>query len=183
MSHFRPEAIALLMRFREPALSGVALAFGLWVATRGGVFLAALGGAIALLSAASLVLALRRMRFAGAGDAPGVVEVIEGQVSYFGPVVGGAVGLPDLVELRLISMRGRRLWRLKQADGQVLLVPVDARGAEALFDAFAALPGLTSADLVQALQPLPAAGQGLPALAENRLVWSRRARGQMMRAD
>lgn len=183
MSFFRPEAMAFLLRMREPALSAAVFGLGLWVATRGGILLAGVGAAMAAMAAASLVVALRRLRFASGGDAPGLVEVVEGQVSYFGPAVGGSVGLPDLVELRLISMRGRRLWRLKQADGQALLVPVNAQGAEALFDAFAALPGLTSADLVQALHPVPQGGQGLPALAENRLVWARRGRGQMMRSD
>ena len=62
---------------------------------------------------------------------PGVVEVDEGQVGYLGPTFGGYVALPDLVELRLIAIRGQRLWRLKQADGQALLIPVAAAGGRA----------------------------------------------------
>jgi hypothetical protein len=45
--------------------------------------------------------------------------------------------LDELVEIRLLAMRGRRMWRLKQTDGQALLIPVDAEGAEKLFDVFA----------------------------------------------
>ena len=101
-------------------------------------------------------------------------------VSLGGPVTGGAVSLPDLVELRLMTLRGRRLWRLKQSDGQALLIPVEARGADALFDAFAALPGLDTGDLVAALQGGAPAGATVVALAsESRLVWVRTGRGMV----
>ncbi|MEI2687828.1 MAG: hypothetical protein V9G14_17530 [Cypionkella sp.] len=87
-------------------------------------------------------MAWRRIRFAQDIDAPGVVEVDEAQIGYLGPEAGGFVSIVELVELRLLTLRGRRLWRLKQADGQALLIPVDAAGAERLFDAFATLPGM-----------------------------------------
>ena len=66
---------------------------------------------------------------------------------------------------------------------QALLVPLDAAGAEALFDAFSALPGLGSSALVAALDgkaPDGAAPQGgtLPAAnSDDRLVWRRQGRG------
>ena len=66
--------------------------------------------------------------------APGVVEVDEGQISYLGPAFGGSISVPELVELRLLTAGGRRMWRLKQADGQALLIPVEAVGADRLFD-------------------------------------------------
>ena len=70
--------------------------------------------------------------------------------------------LPELIELRLVTLRGRRVWRLKQADGQALLVPVDAAGAEGLFDAFAILPGMDTAALVAAIRSRLAATRGCP---------------------
>jgi hypothetical protein len=88
------------------------------------------------------------------------VEVDEGQVGYLGPSFGGFVALPDLVEVRLVTMYGRRLWRLKQADGQALLIPVDAAGAERLFDAFGSLPGMDMAALLAALEAPVAQGRG-----------------------
>ena len=181
MTPFRPEAMALLRRFQEPAIGGLLLAAGLWVATRGGVFLAVLGGMLAVLGGSWLVLALRRLRFEFGSEAPGLVEVDEGRVTYMGPRMGGSVSLPDLAEIRLLSLRGRRVWRLKQTDGQVLLVPLDATGASALFDAFSALPGLTSSALVAALNLDAALGTG-PGLVSasvpaDRLVWRRSGRG------
>lgn len=181
MSYFRPEAIATLARFREAALGGLILCLGLWIATRGGWFLGALGWAAIALGVAWTILALRRLRFAtGSGD-PGMVEVDEGRITYLGPKLGGSVGLPDLMEIRLLTLRGRSVWRLKQTDGQALLVPLDAAGAERLFDTFAALPGLTSARLVAALDPAAATGPGLvPAgKPQDRLVWRRDGRGLM----
>lgn len=180
-SAFRPEALALLSRFREPALGGLVLALGLWVATRGGWFLGLAGGWVAALGVAWTILALRRLRFAAGTVAPGLVEVDEGRITYMGPSLGGSIGLPDLAEIRLLTLRGRRVWRLRQADGQALLVPLDAAGAEGLFDAFATLPGLGSAALVAALDA-PAAGAAGPALVpagrpQDLLVWRRPLRG------
>ena len=63
----------------------------------------------------------------------------------------------------MIRLRGNRLWRLKQADGQALLIPVAAAGADRLFDAFATLPGMDTQALVAALE-----GTG-----EDRVVWRR----------
>lgn len=181
MNHFRPEAIAHLRRWAEPAFGATIMAAGLWTATRGGVFPTVIGLAIAGLGLAWAILGWRRLRFAIGDDAPGWVEVDEGRITYLGPKLGGSVGLPDLIEIRLLSLRGRRVWRLKQADGQVLLVPLDAAGAAALFDSFAALPGLTSAALVVALDAPAPEGKGPGLTPANRprdqLVWQRKGRG------
>ena len=111
MIRLRPEALALLARLREPALGGVVLAMGLWVATRGGWVLAATGPLVAGLGLGWLVLALRRLRFRAGSAAPGWVEVDEGRITYLGPKLGGSVSLHDLLEIRLLTLRGRSVWR------------------------------------------------------------------------
>lgn len=180
----RPEVQIALWRWRE-VLFGLAMAAaGLWLMRLGGYLLVPVGLALGLGGLSLAVLAWRRMRFVTPGEAPGVVQVDEGQVSYMGPQVGGFVSLRDLVELRLISIRGRRLWRLKQTDGQALLIPVEAMGTDALFDAFSTLPGMSSADLVAALAPTAASSsRAVQAGGENRLVWRRQGRGAMTRTD
>jgi hypothetical protein len=165
----RPELLARFRTWRETAAAAATAAFGLWIASFGGVVFLAAGAIVSAFAAAWGVAALRRRRFAQAVNAPGMVEVDEGRIGYLGPAFGGYVALPDLIELRLLSMGGRRLWRLKQADGQALLIPVDAAGAERLFDAFASLPGMDSAALLAALQAAAGPG-GASAL---RLVWTR----------
>ena len=179
MSVIRSEVTMALSRWREVIAAGVLALGGLWISWLGGYLLLPVGGAVVALAAALGIAAFRRMRFAQEVLAPGWVEVDEGQVGYLGPAFGGYVALPDLVEIRLLSMRGRRLWRLKQADGQVLLIPVDAAGAERLFDAFASLPGLGSAALLAALSPTATgSGQTLPAPdATTRVVWRRAGAG------
>ena len=180
----RPEVAAALWHWREVAAGGGVLAAGLWLIWLGGYLFVPLGVLVALGGAALALLAWRRLRFAPKGEAPGVVQIDEGQISYMGPQLGGFISLRDLAEVRLISLRGRRLWRLKQTDGQALLIPIDAAGSERLFDAFSALPGLSSADLLAALAPPRGAdSRAVMAGGENRLVWRRAGRGILSAQD
>lgn len=180
----RPQVKAALWRWREVIAAAVIGGVGLWFIRLGGLILIPAGAGILVLATALGLNAWRRMRFGQGIGAPGVVEVDEGQISYMGPEIGGFVSLPELVEIKLITLRGRRMWRLKQADGQAILVPVDAAGADRLFDAFASLPGLDTADLVAVLGP-DAMGDGqLPApdgLAGMRMVWRRPGTGVVTR--
>lgn len=160
----RPQARAALWRWREVAAAGGLGGLGVWLMGLGGLFLLPVGIGVSALALGWGVIALRRMRFAQSGLAPGVVEVLEGQVSYFGPAFGGSVSLPEVVELRLLTSGARRMWRLRQADAQVLLIPVEAVGAEALFDAFSGLPGLDTQALVAALN---GANSGADTAAKN----------------
>lgn len=151
MSLIRPELLAILRPFREAMAAGVLALLGLWLVWLGGWLLMPLGALVLALALGWGIAALRRARFARTIDAPGVVELDEGEIGYLGPTFGGYVALAELSELRLIDLHGKRHWRLKQADGQVLLVPVAAQGAEVLFDAFALLPGADMARIVAAL--------------------------------
>lgn len=182
MSFVRPELADAFLQRRE-AIAGAALAlFGGWIASWGGVVYLLLGLVILALGAAWAVLALRRLRFRQTGDAPGMVRLTEGQIAYMGPNVGGFVGLPDLAEVRLLTLRGRRIWRLLQADGSQLHIPVEAEGAEALFDAFAALPGMDTLALVAALDSQTPSDSRVVALnTVDRLVWSRKGSGLVTR--
>jgi hypothetical protein len=104
--------------------------------------------------------------------------VTEAQIAYMGPRIGGFIGLPDLIEIRLLSWRGRRVWKLRSATGEVLHIPVEAFGAEALFDAFAGLPGMDSAALVAALGTVaPSEGKVIALDGADRLIWARQGTG------
>ena len=140
----RPEAARALRRWREPGAAAALLGLGLWLGLRGGWVMAGVGGALALAALSWGFVALRRLRFAGAGDAPGIVEVVEGQVAYFGPDGGGFVALRDIVEIALVAgpAGAGRAWRIRPAEGPALCVPVAAEGAARLYDAFAQLPGI-----------------------------------------
>jgi hypothetical protein len=181
MPLIRSDIAHSLHRLREMIAAAAVMAFGAWLTSRGGYVYVPLGLGLLALGAGLGVIALRHLRFSTGGEAPGVVEVVEGQISYLGPHVGGMVSLPDLVELRLLTLRGRKLWRLKQSDGQALLIPVEATGADRLYDAFASLPGMDTAALVAALHPAPSStggtGRSLTPVTESMItIWQRRAR-------
>lgn len=183
MSLIRPELLAATRRNAD-LLAGLGLAgLGAWTASKGGYLLTPLGLALLALGIGWALTAWRRLRFQQAGEAPGIVRVTEAQIAYFGPRVGGFVGLPELSELRLVTLRGRRIWKLKQGDGQLLHIPVEAEGADALFDAFATLPGIDMAALVAALGSDAAPSDSrVVALAEvDRLIWARKGAGVVVR--
>lgn len=182
MSFIRPELIAATWRHAEVILGVGLAAFGLWMASWGGYFYLPIGLFLLVLGLGWALTAWRRLQFQQAGDAPGLVRVTEAQIAYYGTRVGGFVGLPDLAEIRLLTLRGRRIWKLKQGDGQLLHIPVEALGAEALFDAFAALPGMDTAGLVAALGSEAASDSRVVALAEvDRLIWARKGAGVVVR--
>ncbi|MCB1311317.1 MAG: hypothetical protein KDK29_05220 [Sedimentitalea sp.] len=157
MSFIRPEARAGIRRWREALAGGGALALGLWWALGPGGLLGWVGWGLVALSAALIVIGLQRGRFRAGGGGPGVVQVDEGRIAYFGPLTGGAVAASDLVRLEL-DRRGKPAhWVLEQPGQPPLYVPVNAEGAEALFDAFSALPGLRTERM---LAELAAQGRG-----------------------
>jgi hypothetical protein len=152
MGLIRGELIVAARRGKELIAAGLVAIVGLWLMQLGGYILVPAGLGLMAISAFWGVQTWRRLRFAQGVDAPGVVEVDEAQVGYLGPSFGGFVALPDLVELRVLTLQGRRLWRLKQNDGQALLIPVAAAGSDRLFDAFASLPGMDTEALVAAAE-------------------------------
>lgn len=151
MTLIRPEVAAGLRRWREVLAAGLALAFGLWVLGRGGWLFGVLGLVIAVFALGFGIAAWQRLRFVPPGEGPGVVEVDEGQVAWFGPGGGGFISLAELTALGLLRVQGLRCWQLRQSDGQTLLIPVAAEGAERLYDALTALPGIEGALLLNAL--------------------------------
>jgi hypothetical protein len=182
MSFLRPEVAKGLTRWREVIAAGAVAALGLWFALQLGYVLPALGLVLILVGLGWGAVALRSLRFQQSGEAPGVVRVTEAQIAYLGPRVGGFVGLPELTEVRLLSYRGRRVWKLRAAQGEALHIPVEAEGADALFDAFAGLPGMDTAALVAAL------GTGAPGNSTvvvldgaDRLIWARQGAGIVSR--
>jgi len=152
MGFLRPEAVANLLRWREALGAVGAIVIGLWMMSDTGPVVRAVGGLVALVGAGLLVNALRRLRFAGRDDAPGVVLLTEGQISYLGPYEGGTIALRDLAVLRLRSEGGAKSWLLQDRQGNALAIPHGAKGEAVLFDAFAALPGLDMAALLARLE-------------------------------
>jgi hypothetical protein len=147
MSFVRPEATAAITRWREALIGAAAVAIGAWWFLGPGGLLGWIGLAVMLGGVALIVLGIQRGRFRIPGNGPGVVQVDEGRITYFGPLTGGVVDLAELSRLEIDATGTPAHWRLTQPGQPPLYIPVTADGAEALFDAFATLPGLRTGQL------------------------------------
>lgn len=151
MSFIRPEAKLALWRWREVLVAGFVLILGLsWVNGPGGL-LGWLGWVLVAVAVALTVIGIQRARFRTGAGGPGVVTVDEGQIAYFGPLSGGIVATQEIERLALDPTLHPAHWVLEQADQPKLHIPVNAEGAEALFDVFSALPGLKTQQMLAEL--------------------------------
>jgi len=152
MSFVRPEATQGLLRWREVLIGSVVLALGLWWVLGVGGLVHWIGYAVAAAGLALIAAGVQRARFRGAAGGAGVVQVDEGQIAYFGPLTGGAVARSELSALLLDRSGKPAHWVLRQPDQPDLYIPVNAEGADALFDAFAALPGMRTQTMLSELR-------------------------------
>lgn len=154
---FRPEARAALWRWRE-TLAGMAIAgFGVWWGVGAANLVQWLGWAFVALGAAVAVAGVQRGRFRTGRGGPGVVQVVERRLAYFGPLTGGVIDMEDLVRLEFEPhAHPAAHWVLTATTGQSVAVPANAKGADALFDLFASLPGLRTPQVLAMLEQAPA---------------------------
>ena len=142
MSFIRPEVRAQIGRWREVLIGLVIVGVGSWLAltsfgARFIVGIALFVGGIALIIAGA-----QRARFRRGDSGPGIVQIDERRIRYYGPFHGGSVAIAGIRRLDLNA--GRGTWLIWEADPGPLEIPVSAKGADALFDAFGALPGLST---------------------------------------
>ena len=163
---FRPEAKAALWQWREVLAAAALALLGMWWVIGPGGLLAVVGWALMLGGAALCFVGVQRARFRseGAGDGPGAIQVDEGQIAYYGPLTGGVVALTALERLSLDGSASPAHWRLDAPGQAAVLIPVNAAGADALFDAFATLPGLRTERMLSELS----ADRGHPVV-----IWER----------
>ncbi len=159
MSLLRPEATAALIRWREVIAGAMLTLLGVWWASGSGLLIW-LGGLVAVLGLALVAAGIQRGRFRRGAGGAGVVQVVEGQLAYFGPLGGGGFAIAAITRVSLSDGR----WRIDAAGLPGLDIPVNAHGAEQLFDVFAALPGLEIEALIASVEA---------ARPETQLLWER----------
>ena len=153
MSFVRPEVMRLLQRWRG-VMTGAAVALlGLWWVLASPGLLGWIGWPVLAAGLALAFTGVQRLRFVTGRGGPGVVSITEGQVAYFGPLTGGVVALSELDRLEVDHTGTPAHWHLHQAGQPMLAIPVTAENAEALFDVFASLPGLSTERLLSQMRP------------------------------
>ena len=157
MSDFlRPEVRDLLWRWRDVIIAFALLALGLWWGLRSYGVLAWIGYVVFGLGVIVALAGIQRARFRQSGNGAGVVQVNEARFSYFGPLNGGTMDINDLTQLALDpAAHPDAVWQLTGVGGQILAIPINATGAEDLFDVFARLPGIKTTDVLAVLSRTP----------------------------
>ncbi len=159
----RPEVQAALWRWREVLAGALLVVLGLWGILGPGGLVALVGILAVCVGLGLCVIGAQRTRFRGDTGGVGSVDVDEGQVIYFGPMTGGAVALRDMTELALLRTGVTAHWRLT-AGKETVYIPINADGTDALFDAFATLPGLRTERMLGVLNQ---------DTAHDTVIWSR----------
>ena len=157
MSDFlRPEVRAFFWRWREVFSAGLVIALGLWWALGGVGITVWLGYVFIGIGAAWAYAGFQRARFAQDGTGPGVVQVRERRLGYFAPLDGGVIDVEDLTKLELDpASHPEPSWVLSGVGGQRIAIPINAKGADDLFDVFAALPGIKTETVLDVLSRTP----------------------------
>jgi hypothetical protein len=155
MTFRRSGARGALRRWREVAAGAALACLGLWWANAMHSPVRWVALPILVTGAAILWTGLQRLRFARGGGGAGVVQIVERRLAYWGPLTGGAVDIDDLDRLAFDPGHKPAHWVLTPSKGDVLFIPIDAEGADGLFDLFTALPGLRAERMLDLLAHPP----------------------------
>lgn len=160
MNFIRPSVITHFRRWRESYGVGIVVLLGAWLALKGYLITSPIyigvGVLIILVTLGILRTVILRTRFGQEAKAPGLVEVKERQISYFGTMVGKSVSLDDVTKIELRESEAySAIWVLHSMDADPMIVPISAKGSQMLFDAFASLPRVRLDDLVAAVNRSP----------------------------
>lgn len=147
MSFVRPEVSAGFKRWREAIIGGVLILAGVHLAVFGLGIQRWMGAGMAVIGAMLVWEGVRRAKFPAPGGGAGVVDVDERQITYFGPLGGGAISINELVRVNVRTsdlgpLAPDLYWDFFDGAGQSLTIPGDAEGVELIFDALSALEGV-----------------------------------------
>lgn len=170
MSFIRPPVAVHFTKWREAYFVAFLLILGVWFFLRGmatfNLVFQALGLVISLVGIILLRTTIQRIRFRRKQKAPGMVDVNEREISYFGPLHGKTISLESLHKIELRESEAyAAIWVLHHTDGDPMIVPTTAKGADDLFDAFTSLSGVKMDVLVAALNKVP---------IHNQVIWERK---------
>nr|WP_245216227.1 hypothetical protein [Sagittula salina] len=143
-----------MRRWQEVLAGAGVVGLGLYWAFFSGGLLHWIGWGVAGLGVLWVFAGVQRARFAVGEDGPGVVQVVERRISYFGPSEGGILDLEALGSLVLDPGSEPPAWVLRAPGHDPLRIPLTAKGADQLFDAFASLPGIRTEHMLRHMETL-----------------------------
>lgn len=164
MSFIRPTVAAHFIKWREAYFVTGVLLLGFWLFIHGAntlnLVLQALGLVISLAGIVLLRTTIQRIRFKRRQIAPGMVDVNEREISYFGPMHGKTISLESLHKIELRESEAyAAIWVLHHSEGDPMIVPTTAKGSDRLFDAFTSLSGVKMDALIAAINQTPIQAQ------------------------
>lgn len=164
MSFIRPPVLEHFTKWREAYFVGFVLGLGCWMFLYGqtnvNLVLQGLGLVVSLVGIILLRTAIQRIRFRRSEKAPGMVDVTEREISYFGPMHGKTISLESLNKIELRESEAyAAIWVLHHTEGDPMIVPTTAKGSDRLFDAFTSLSGVQMSALVAAINQVPVHSQ------------------------
>ena len=152
----RPEVRAMAWRYRDMLLGLAVLALGLFWGLRSYGVLQWIGYGLIAFGGIWAVAGLQRGRFRQDDAGPGVVQIRERRLAYFGPLDGGVMDVADLTMLEIDpTSHPTPSWVLTGVGQQRIAIPINAKGAEDLFDVFAALPNIQTNTVLDVLSRTP----------------------------
>jgi len=153
MNFIRQELRYAIWRYRDALIGIAVLLLGVYWVVNGFGFISILGMSVAVVGALLALAGIQRGRFRSGLGGAGVVQVDEGEVTYFGPFYGGSVVIENIVKVELDpTNRLAPVWVLYDRVAGRIRVPTNAEGAEALFDVFANLDGIETERMLAELQ-------------------------------
>ena len=156
LNFLRPEARAAIWKWRDVIGAIAVIAVGAWWLLTFFSPVQWVGYAIIGLGVIWALGAVQRIRFNQDGEGPGVVKIVERRLAYFGPLTGGVIDMDDALKLELEpAAYPAPHWVLTSQTGDILEIPVNAEGAEGLFDLFASLPDIDTGKMLQHLENSP----------------------------
>ena len=147
----RPKAKEMLWRWRELGVGIIVWVLGLYWFVQSFGLLKWTGAGFVLLGLFILFVGQQRGRFRHSEKGIGVVDVVEGQITYFEPNEGGTISVAEITAVSLISHRGNRCWCFDERGQVGLIIQVSAKEGEQLFDTFAEIDGFPLEQMLRQL--------------------------------
>ena len=145
MSFVRDDAAATLRKYQEVLLGIVLILIGFWILVSFHGFLRWLSVPLVVLGSVSTWNAWRRTRMKAANNGPGVVEIDERRLSYFGPFGGQSISLNDVTRIQIETTElgpfADDMFWLFYTGSELARVPSSAQGADAILDALSSFKG------------------------------------------